>query len=130
MAHGKRYGHNSLLGATLLISVDNGWVLDYSVKSKTCSVCKQYPNPTAEWKENHAPDCEINHIGSSGSMERGDVEMFLRSVDKHNLKYTLVMEIPIHLVQSCRLYQKNLVTNTRLQKQIVLVTFKSGWVDR
>ena len=85
----KRYGHNSLLGATFLISVDNGCVLDYSVKSKTCSVCKQYPNPTAEWKENHAPDCEINHIGSSGSMEReGAVEMFLRSVDKHNLKYT------------------------------------------
>ena len=29
----KRYGHNSLLGATFVISIQNGCVLDYSIKS-------------------------------------------------------------------------------------------------
>ena len=33
----KRYGNHSLLGATFIISIDNGCVLDYSIKSKTCA---------------------------------------------------------------------------------------------
>ena len=83
----KRYGHNSLLGATFIISTDNG-VLDYSIKSKTCAVCNKNLNPTDEWSRNHELFCEINHKGSSGSMEKeGAVEMFLCSIDKHNLKY-------------------------------------------
>ena len=85
----KRYGHNSLLGATFLMSIDNGCVLDYSIKSKTCTTCKKNFKPTEEWKKKHAPVCEINHFGSSGSMEKeGAIEMFLRSVEKHNLHYT------------------------------------------
>ena len=32
----KRYGHNSLLGVSFIISMDTGCVLDYSVKSKVC----------------------------------------------------------------------------------------------
>ena len=35
----QKHGHNSLLGATFVISIQNGCVLDYSIKSKTCSVC-------------------------------------------------------------------------------------------
>ena len=82
------YGHNSLLGATFVISIDNGCVLDYSIKCKLCSVCKKNQNPTDEWKKKHKPNCEINHTASSGSMEKeGAVEMFLRSIDKHKLKY-------------------------------------------
>ena len=85
----KCYGHNSLLGATFVISIQNGCVLDYSIKSKTCSVCKKNRNPSEEWKKSHEPFCQINHKGSSGSMEKeGAVEMFLQSIDKHNLKYT------------------------------------------
>ena len=30
------YGHNSLLGASFVLSVDSGQVLDYVIKSKTC----------------------------------------------------------------------------------------------
>ena len=83
------YGHNSLLGATFVISIQNGCVLDYSIKSKTCSVCKKNRVPSEEWKKSHEPFCQINHKGSSGSMEKeGAVEMFLQSIDKHNLKYT------------------------------------------
>ena len=85
----KRYGHNSLLGATFILSIDNGCVLDYSIKSKVCTVCRKHPNPTEEWLEIHKPVCAINHAGSSGSMEKdGAVEMFLWSLEKHQLKYT------------------------------------------
>ena len=85
----KRYGHNSLLGATFVLSIHNGCVLEYSIKSKICHLCEKNPHPTIEWKQKYAAICEINHRGSSGSMEKeGAIEMCVRSVDKHNLKYT------------------------------------------
>ena len=78
-----------MLGATFIISIDNGCVLDYSVKSKVCTICRKFPNPTEEWIEKHKPVCAINHAGSSCSMEKdGAIEMFLRSLDKDQLKYT------------------------------------------
>ena len=65
MAHGKSgiHGHNSLLGATFIISIDNGCVLDYSIKSKTCAVCNKNPNPTDEWSRNHELFYEIKPQG-------------------------------------------------------------------
>ena len=33
----KQYGNSSSLGATFIISIDNGCVLGYSIKSKTCA---------------------------------------------------------------------------------------------
>ena len=40
------------------------------------------------WKENH--NYGINHHGSADAMEKDlAVEMFCRSVEKHNLRYTL-----------------------------------------
>ena len=44
-----RYGHNSLLGASFIISV-NGLLLDYVIKSKTCQVCKRNPDASEDWK--------------------------------------------------------------------------------
>ena len=62
--------------------------LTYSIKSKTCGVCTKNPIPADEWNRNHEMFCEINHMGSSGSMEKKwAVEMFLCSIDKHNFKY-------------------------------------------
>ena len=65
----KRYGHNSLLGASFIISV-NGLVLDYVFKSKTCQVCKRNPDASEDWKKADKPVCEINHTQSSGAMEK------------------------------------------------------------
>ena len=85
----KRYGHNSLLGIVFAISIDTGEVLDYVVKSLFCHTCKNKKDPSAEWKNEHAAVCCINHEGSSGSMEKeGAVTMFLRSIKKHAIKYT------------------------------------------
>ena len=51
----KRYGHNSNLGMTFLISADTGEVLYYDVKSSYCKKC-QYN------RGDH--DCGKNHEGS------------------------------------------------------------------
>ena len=84
----KRYGHNSLLGASLVLLVDNGQVLDYVIKRKTYQVCKRHPTASEEWKESHKAFCEINHTASSGTMEKdAAVEMFTNSIDRRNLKY-------------------------------------------
>ena len=56
----KRYGQNSLLGATFVISIYNGCVLDYSIKCRTRTVCKKNPNLSEEWKKSHEPFCHIN----------------------------------------------------------------------
>ena len=84
----KRYGHNSLLGVSFVISMDTGCVLDYSVKSKVCHVCRRNKNAGEEWKEEHKLECVINHSKSAGSMEKdGVVEMYLRSIEKNSSKY-------------------------------------------
>ena len=50
---------------------------------------KKNKNASEEWKETHAPNCAVNHVGSSGAMERdGAIEIFTCSIEKHNLCYT------------------------------------------
>ena len=45
---------------------------------------------STEWKERHAPNCPINHNGSSGAMEKkAAVEMFTRSIENHELFYNV-----------------------------------------
>ena len=86
----KRYGFNSLLGMIFLLSIDTGSVLDYEIKSLICHECKRTPNATESWKETHKEVCLINHTGSSGAMEKeGAVAMFMRSIQKHNMRYTV-----------------------------------------
>ena len=85
----KRYGFNSLLGMVFLISIDTGAVLDFVVKCLFCHECKKNQNASESWKKSHAEICMVNHEGSSGAMEKeGAIEMFLRSIEKHNLRYT------------------------------------------
>ena len=77
----KRYGHNLTLGVTFVILADTGEVLDYEAKSSYCKKC-QYNTG------DH--DCSKNHQGSSDSMEKiCAAEMFCRSIEKHNLRYTV-----------------------------------------
>ena len=72
-----------------VIFVISGCVLDYVVKIKHWQECKSNSNATKEWKKKHEKTCCINYVGSSGAMETDvAVEMFLNSIDMHNLKYT------------------------------------------
>ena len=71
-------------------------VLDYAIKSLFCKECSRFeklketdPLKYEAWEKSHDSKCEINHQGSSGAMEKEcAVEMFLRSVELHELKYT------------------------------------------
>jgi hypothetical protein len=43
-----------------------------------------------QWKEAHEPKCNINFKGTSNSMEAfGAKNMWCRSLEKHNLRYTI-----------------------------------------
>ena len=66
----KIYGHNSLLGASFVISIENGQVLDYVIRCKSCQICNRNPNASEEWKRKHKLLCKINHTNSSGAMEK------------------------------------------------------------
>ena len=85
-------GHTSNIGTTSLIGCNSGKVLDTETKSKVCKSCEYWTNRTNEegyinWKESHV--CTMTHSGSSGSMEADSpVEMFGRSVESFNLRYT------------------------------------------
>ena len=90
----KDYGHNSKLGATFVLSADTGEVLDYVIKSTYCKECQHHQNDDIgskkykNWKENH--NCGINDHGSAEDMEKDSAaEMFCRSVEKHDLRYTV-----------------------------------------
>ena len=89
----QRRGHNSKTGVVFIISILTGEVLDYEVKTLFCHECVAHKSDDKttlryqQWVKNHV--CDINHSGSSDSMETtAAVEMFTRSVEKHNLKYT------------------------------------------
>lgn len=83
-------GHSSLHGFGSVIDILTGFVIDFEVVSKFCHVCKQAIADLGEdspefffWYEGHAPDCPINHQGSSGAMEISAAQIiWLRSVSK------------------------------------------------
>ena len=91
----QKRGHTSLYGVVVVASWDSGQVLDTEVLSKWCKDChaKRHMDPTSteflDWWEEHQDVCEVNHTGSSGSMEvEGAMKIWKRSVTKHKLRYT------------------------------------------
>ena len=75
-----------------LISVETGEILDSQVKSLSCMTCSKHDSSSPDfekWYSSHKEVCDINHSGSSSSMEtEAAIEMFLRSIDKHELMYS------------------------------------------
>lgn len=43
------------------------------------------------WFEVHAPECSINHVGSSGSMEMMAAEKLWERSEAHGLQYTTLL---------------------------------------
>lgn len=94
----QKRGYSSKNGAVFIISVRTGEVLDFEVLSMVCHQCQAHGTEDfnsekyKQWKETHKPVCPINHSGSSGDMEtKGAIRLFLRSISKHNLKYTIMV---------------------------------------
>ena len=87
----QRRGHCSKIGVVFVISIRTGEVIDYIVKSLFCHTCSKKDKSASEygqWYEKHKATCQINHSGSSDSMEKaGATEIFLRSIDSRGLKY-------------------------------------------
>ena len=88
-------GFSSKIGVVSCIGAVSGKVLDIDVKSKVCKKCEHWSkkDPNSEgyqnWKKTHAKECTMTHEGSSGSMESAiGVDLFGRSLDSHNLRYT------------------------------------------
>ena len=108
----QKRGHSSKVGVVFAIAVLTGEILDFCVKSLVCHGCKAHDSMDKEsdnykaWKESHAPNCQINHHGSSEEMESVPaIEIFSRSIQTRRLKYTtglLDMEIAAVTAKSGR----------------------------
>lgn len=95
MGHGRKEDTLHKLVSVFIILVRTGEVLDFEVMSHICHECvthkhlDTYPDEYKQWYELHKHKCQINHVGSSGDMEtKGAVNMFSRSIDTRQLKYT------------------------------------------
>ncbi|GFU43170.1 uncharacterized protein TNCV_3775421 [Trichonephila clavipes] len=70
------HGHTSLIGIACVINILTGNVFDFEVMCKVCRNCSEAKRELGEssaeydiWFEDHRNDCDINHSGSSTSME-------------------------------------------------------------
>ncbi|GFV76829.1 uncharacterized protein TNCV_4730491 [Trichonephila clavipes] len=69
-------GHTSVIGVGCVIDMLTGYVVDFEVMSKVCRHCSVAKNKLGQssaefsiWYEGHKSECDINHLGSSTSME-------------------------------------------------------------
>ena len=88
-------GHSSSYG--LQAAVLNGCVVDFQLLCSYCRSCQKKEESGIDknsveymnWYRKHNPVCPKNHKGSAASMEtQGAEEIFGRSIEKYNLRYT------------------------------------------
>ena len=90
----RRRGYLSAYGVVTASSTVAGKVLDVEIMSKECRECMVWREREGtvafqEWWEGHQHLCQVNHFGSSGSMDAsGMLSMFQRSVEAHSARYT------------------------------------------
>ncbi|GBM89998.1 hypothetical protein AVEN_43447-1 [Araneus ventricosus] len=90
--------HTSQIGIGCVIDMRTGYVIDYQVMSKYCKECElakgELNKISAEyeiWYDGHKDYCNVNHCGSSGSMEvQAAFKLWLRS-EKNGFRYTSVL---------------------------------------
>ena len=91
-----RRGHYSNQGFAAAIDTDFGKVLDYALYDRVCYSCSKWPESRRsscpdqyqDYWASHKDICVANYKGTSQSIESsGAVEVWRRSIDKHNLAY-------------------------------------------
>ncbi|CAN8025341.1 unnamed protein product, partial [Ixodes persulcatus] len=87
---------DDLLDICVIIEVNTGLVLDFSVHSKYCHGCNLGPKEDAEgyqaWMESHKDVCQKNFGGSSNAMEVAAAGvLFSRSLELHKLQYVTML---------------------------------------
>ena len=86
-------------GVVAVIAWETGQVLDVTVLSKSCKVCKETESAMGsesqeflDWMVKHQDSCNLNFTGSSPAMEAEEVSILWgRSVEKNRLRYTTVI---------------------------------------
>ena len=100
-------GHKSLLGAGAIVHANTGLILDYQTMSNYCELGtkKKKSLRTEEaidvWHAEHASECHMNHLSSSGAMESAAAVMMWERSLSYNLRYTLLylMVTAVHILQ-------------------------------
>ena len=118
-------GHSSNIGMGIVIDILTGFVLDYVILSKYCSLCtvmeKRLPNEHEfdDWVKIHKESgkCEANFTGSSGAMEAHAAEiLWKRSVETCKMRYIVLLSDGDSKIFS-HLRSLNVYPNFELQKQ-------------
>ena len=94
-----RRGFVAPYGVVAVISWETCQVLDVTVLSKSCKVCKEAESTMGsesqeflDWMAKHQDSCNSNFTGSSPAMEaEGASILWGRSVEKNQLRYTTVI---------------------------------------
>jgi len=92
----QKRGYSSLNGVGAAISVSTGKVIDVETLSRHCKNCLEHQSLKEEnpveyesWLADHEENCQLNHDGSAGSMEKAAaIKIFSRSIDNYGLRYT------------------------------------------
>ncbi|GFX51879.1 uncharacterized protein TNCV_3062971 [Trichonephila clavipes] len=95
----QKRGYKSLYGIGVVIDLLTGLVIDYEILSKYCTECTAAVRDLsgdspdfAIWYEGHKSECQINHIGSSSSMEmEAAAILWQRSIKECNMRYTCIL---------------------------------------
>lgn len=90
-------GHKSLLGVGAIVDANTGLILDYETLSKFCVKCNMKMSALSkkkitqeefdQWKEGHAPLCDINYKGTSGGMEPAAAQRMLQRSLQSGFRY-------------------------------------------
>ena len=94
-----RRGFITAYGVMAVLSWETGQVLDVTVLSKSCKVCKEAESTMGsesqeflDWMEKHQDSCNLNFTSSSPAKEaEGASILWGRSVEKNQLRYTVVI---------------------------------------
>ena len=91
-------GFTSLYGVVVVASWESGKVLNTEVLTKYCAECSRHESMQKDseeyksWWEGHQDRCNVNYHGSSPAMEAtGALRIWQRSVQKHNLRYMVII---------------------------------------
>ncbi|GFS86238.1 uncharacterized protein TNCV_661091 [Trichonephila clavipes] len=95
----QKRGYKSLYGIGVVIDLLTGLVIDYEILSKYCTECTAAVRDLsgdspdfAIWYEGHKSECQINHTGSSSSMEmEAAAILWQRSIKECNMLYTCIL---------------------------------------
>ncbi|GFW84512.1 uncharacterized protein TNCV_456931 [Trichonephila clavipes] len=95
----QKRGYKSLYGIGVVIDLLTGLVIDYEILSKYCTECTAAVRDLsgdssnfAIWYEGHKSECQINHTGSSSSMEmEAAAILWQRSIKECNMRYTCIL---------------------------------------